>query len=263
MDLSSQLRAAILAQSLPTPSSSFLTTLTTARSPPLPLPSLLATAKSRLLACDLTSSSSSSILDRAALSNLPADIDNASVVELKLPRDIHVQVVDIENLSLSRWEQVEELEAIERGEKTRGREVIRVTAEDDNREQDTTLSGQAATQTATQQQQRAATNQSQSASSNIPPTAGRNTTHRLVLQDSQGKRVFAIELKRIDRVGVGKTCMGEKMLLRAGTTVARGTLLLTPESCVLLGGKIDAWHDTWMEGRLARLKEAVGSDRPR
>lgn len=184
-------------------------------------------------------------------------------MELKLPRDIHVQVVDIENLSLSRWEQVEELEAIERGEKTRGREVIRVTAEDDNREQDTTLSGQAATQTATQQQQRAATNQSQSASSNIPPTAGRNTTHRLVLQDSQGKRVFAIELKRIDRVGVGKTCMGEKMLLRAGTTVARGTLLLTPESCVLLGGKIDAWHDTWMEGRLARLKEAVGSDRPR
>lgn len=90
-------------------------------------------------------------------------------------------------------------------------------------------------------------------------SAGRNATHRLVLQDCKGVKVFALELKRME-VGVGKTNVGEKMLLKKGTVVARGTVLLEPEMCVLLGGKMEAWHRSWVEGRLARLKEAVGSN---
>lgn len=155
-----------------------------------------------------------------------------------------MQVVDVENLSLSVWEQVEELEAVERGERTRGREVVRVTAEDDDENE--------GSQTQTGTQRRAA----------ATATAGRNTTHRLVLQDRNGKRVFALEMRRMDRIGIGKTCMGEKVLLKAGTVVARGTVLLTPETCVFLGGKIEAWQKSWMEGRLTRLKESVTSDRP-
>lgn len=143
-----------------------------------------------------------------------------------------MQVLDIENLSLSVWEQVEELEAIERGERTRGREVIRVEADDDGQQE----SGRAGEVRA----------------------AGRNATHRLVVQDCKGTKVFALELKRIEGVGVGKTNIGEKMLLKAGTVVARGTILLEPKQCVLLGGKVEAWQKTWVEGRLARLKESVG-----
>ncbi|RFU80763.1 mediated genome instability rmi1 [Trichoderma arundinaceum] len=251
MDLIPQLRKAILTQSLPSPSQSFLTTLTTARTPPPPIPSLLATAKARLLASDLTNSTSSAIID-PSIPVFPPNIDSATVKEVKLTQNIHVQVLDIENLSLSRWEQVEELEAIERGERTRGRQVIRVVASEDG---DTEAENNAAGQTQASRTGAAATGAASS--------GGANAVHRLVLQDRQGKRVFAVELKRINGIGIGKTHIGEKMLLKTGTVVARGTVLLAPETCSLLGGKIDAWHDTWMEGRLARLKESVGADRPR
>lgn len=151
-----------------------------------------------------------------------------------------MQVVDIENLSLSRWEQVEELESIARGERTRGREIVRVEDEDEGNEPRS-------------QTQRPVVTEG---------VAGRNATHRLVVQDKLGKRMFAIEMERLEKIGVGKTLMGEKILLKKGLVVARGTLLLTGDKCVFLGGKVDAWQKSWTDGRLARLKEATGGDRP-
>ncbi|EHK23340.1 uncharacterized protein TRIVIDRAFT_36967 [Trichoderma virens Gv29-8] len=242
MDLVPQLRRAILAQSLPPPSQTLLATLTS-RSPPPPMPSLLATAKARLLASDLTNTSGT-VVD-TSMPAFPPNIDSAAVQNSSLPQNTHVQVLDIENLSLSRWEQVEELEAIERGERTRGRQVIRVTDEE-NGEADGSSSSAGQTQ----------------ASRAGAASGGTNAMHRLVLQDGRGKKVFAVELRRVGGIGIGKTHIGEKMLLKAGAVVARGTVLLTPETCTLLGGKIDAWHEAWMEGRLARLRESVGADRP-
>ncbi|KKP07731.1 hypothetical protein THAR02_00120 [Trichoderma harzianum] len=244
MDLIPQLRRAILSQSLPPPSQTLLTTLTS-RSPPPPIPSLLATAKARLLASDLTNTSGT-VVD-PSMPVFPPNIDSATVQESTIPQNTHVQVLDIENLSLSRWEQVEELEAIERGERTRGRQVIRVTDEE-NGEADGSSSSVGQTQA--------------SRAGNATASGGANAVHRLVLQDGRGKKVFAVELKRISGIGIGKTHIGEKILLRAGAVVARGTILLTPENCTLLGGKIEAWHEAWMEGRLARLRESVGADRP-
>ncbi|PTB62391.1 hypothetical protein BBK36DRAFT_1185187 [Trichoderma citrinoviride] len=226
MDLISQLRRSILALSLPAPSQTLLTTLTTSRSPPPPIQSLVATAKARLLASDLTSTS---LIDPSSIATFPPDIDSAGVAEAKLPQNVHVQVLDVENLSASRWEQVEELEAIERGERTRGREVIRVTAEEDDDGADSSTT---------------------QGSSSSTRAGGANA------------RVYAVELKRVAGIAVGKTLIGEKMMLRAGAVVARGTVLLAPETCVLLGGKVDAWHEAWLEGRLARLRESVGADRP-
>lgn len=223
MDLSGQLRAALAAQSLPSPSPSFLTTLTTSRTPPPPLPSLLATAKARILACDL-SSSIPALLD-ASLPCLPPSADDPRVEQVVLSTPVHVQLLDVENLAQSRWEQVEEIEAIERGEKTRGREVVRVANED----------------------------------SEAPAAAGGNATHRLVLQDAKGQRIYALEMTRMSaKIGVGKNLIGEKMLLRAGTVIARGTVMLTQDKVVFLGGKVDAWHENWTLTRLARLKEAGG-----
>ncbi|KAL7951278.1 hypothetical protein V8C42DRAFT_303609 [Trichoderma barbatum] len=248
MDLVPQLRRAILAQSLPPPSQVLLTTLTS-RSPPPPIPSLVATAKARLLASDLTNTTGA-VVD-PSIPVFPPNIDSATVQESSLAQNTHVQVLDIENLSSSRWEQVEELEAIERGERTRGRQVIRVTDEENN-EADTSSSSAGQIQAS-----RAGT-----AATTTPSSWGANAVHRLVLQDGRGKRVFAVELRRISGIGIGKTHIGEKILLKAGAVVARGTVLLTPETCTLLGGKIDAWHEAWIEGRLARLKESVGADRP-
>ncbi|ATY64698.1 mediated genome instability Rmi1 [Cordyceps militaris] len=223
MDLAEQLRASLAAQQLPPASASFLQTLIAARTPPPPRASLLATARARLLACDLCDGG---ILDAAAMASLPAAAADPGTTTTTLPRAVYVQVVDAENLSLSRWEQVEALEAAARG--TRGRQVV----------DDEALAAAAA--------------------------AGKNAVHRLVLQDCTGRTVYAVETARMPGIGIGTTNIGEKMLLSAGTVVARGTVLLTPDKTVFLGGRVDAWHEAWMSARLARLKAAAaaGADRP-
>ncbi|PHH82305.1 hypothetical protein CDD82_6413 [Ophiocordyceps australis] len=236
MDLAFQLRASLLAQSLPPPSTAFISSLVAARSPPPPLPSLLATARARLLACDLCSSS---LVDAALLCPLPAQLDAPA---LRLPRDVHVQVVDVENMSIPRWDQAQKLQAIAQGQEKRGRQVVRVQADAPD------APGASSS----------ASSSSSSAAAAAAAAAGANATHRLVLQDRQGTRVYAVELRRDMRIGIGKTNIGEKIVLRAGTSVARGIVLLSPETCLLLGGKVEAWHNAWVEGRLARLMEAVG-----
>ncbi|KAJ4135950.1 hypothetical protein NW768_003553 [Fusarium equiseti] len=237
MDPVNQLKASILAQNLPHPTPTFLNSLINARSPPPPINSLVATAKARLLAADLTSSA---IISTSAIQSFPPDVDSTTSREKRLPKPVHVQVLDIENLTLSRWEQVEEMEAVARGETTRGREVIRVTAEDDDDNEGT-------------QTQRPGGNRNTGG----PKPAGKNATHRLVLQDCKGTKIFALELRRHNGIGVGKTQIGEKIILKAGTLIARGMVLLEPDKMLILGGKIEAWQKTWVDGRLARLKEEI------
>lgn len=258
-----QLRTALAAQSLPPPSQSFLTTLVDSRTPPPPLASLLATAKARILACDLAQNPHTILDTSSSAASFPPDIANARAQETRLPRDVYVQVIDMENLSLSRWEQIEELEAIQRGEMTRGRQVIRVTADDGDAEEAARAAGTQMSRghnsQANQQQQAATATATATAAA---AAAARNAVHRLVLQDGRGQTVYAVEMRRMDRIGMGKTAMGEKLLLRAGAVVARGSVLLTPDKVVFLGGKVEAWQEAWASGRLARLKAAVGADRP-
>lgn len=212
-----------------------------------PLPALTATAKARLMATDITNAG---VLDATA-SAFPPDLSNPEVKETRLPRDILVQVLDIDNLTKSKWEQVEELEAIARGEQTRGREVIRLPTAGEEDEEGTVSS---------------ASTQIISTGPNLrggPPGSGttpKNSTHRLVLQDCTGQKVYGLELKRIDRIGVGTMNIGEKILLKKDTVVARGTVLLDPTMCTIFGGKVEAWQKAWVDGRLARLREALGSE---
>lgn len=225
------LQNALQPTSLPLPSLSWLHhNVLPTRHPPPPLASLLATARTRVLALDLTTPD---LLDAvyAATHILPrTQINNAEIGGVcRLARDVVVQVLDVENLSRSRWEQVEELEALERGEGTRGREVVRVEATPAD-EGDVPVVGGG---------------------------GGDKATHRLVLQDCAGQRVFAVELGRVERVGVGRTSMGEKMMLKKGTKIARGVVLLEGELCQVIGGKVEEWHREWVKERLGKLKGAV------
>ncbi|WQF78618.1 Putative RecQ mediated genome instability protein [Colletotrichum destructivum] len=243
MDLTTQIRSALNSQSFPTPSIPW-TTILTSRVPTPPLPSLIATAKARLLASDLTTAD---LLDPSSTAVLPKI--NPKTPEAVLPKNVPCQVLDIENLSLSRWEQVEELEAVARGEQTSGRRVVRLAAADDpdyDNLDDGPGPGPAGVGAGRQQQQL---------------QQRQNATHRLVLQDCKGQKVYAMELRRMERIGIGSTNIGEKIMLKKGTVIARGTVLLESNNCVLLGGKIDAWQKAWVEGRMARLKEAVESER--
>ena len=47
--------------------------------------------------------------------------------------------------------------------------------------------------------------------------------------------------------------IGCKLLLRSGTVVRRGMVMLTNDKCVVLGGKVEAWDKKWKDERKQRL----------
>ena len=139
-----------------------------------------------------------------------------------------MQVLDIEDIGRSRWSQLEAIEAAERGETTKGREVIRVVAGEEGLSE---------------------------------PEAGTEKgggPHKLLLQDTRGAKVYGFEVRPVERVGLGTTGIGMKMVLR-DVVVARGMVLLEPGGVVVLGGKIEGLHRVWKEGRKKGLREAVGA----
>ena len=133
-----------------------------------------------------------------------------------------MQVLSVEDMSKSRWEQIEAIEALERGEGTKGREIIRVAATEEGEDENAARDG---------------------------------GPHKLALQDAKGTRIYAIELKGVEGVGLGMS-MGCKMVLR-NVVVARGVVLLEPGTTSVLGGKIEGLHKAWKEGRKAELKAAI------
>ena len=139
-----------------------------------------------------------------------------------------VQVLRVEDMSKSRWEQIEAIEALERGEGTKGREIIRVAAPEDGTD-DPFASG-------------------------LSKGGG---PHKLLLQDTRGERVYGIELNSVEGVGLGMS-IGCKIVLR-GVIVARAVVLLEPRTTMLLGGKIEGLHKQWREGRKEELRKAIES----
>ncbi|KAF3763769.1 hypothetical protein M406DRAFT_323304 [Cryphonectria parasitica EP155] len=238
MSLASQILTQLQPHHIPPPSQEWLQTLVSSRNPPPPLNSLVMTAKTRLLASDLTTPG---LLDAAKIPTicLPEGVAAPTVKETRLGTDVYVQVVDIENLSKSRWDQVEALEAIERGEQTRGREVIRLP-----------VGGSEGDELAARREG-GTTTQADNAG------ASRNVTHRLLLQDCRRQQVYGLELVRLPEITIGSLNIGSKILLKKGTIVSRGVIMLEPSSCQFLGGKVDAWHKAWTSGLLARLREAA------
>lgn len=251
MNQALQIRSALAAEQLPAPSQAWLQSLV-AQQPPQQrsLPALVAAAKNQLLATDLMASG---LFDSASLPpGFPRELltsSAASVQETRLAHGVVVQVVDLENLSQSRWQQVQALEAIERGEQKRGREIIRVPIGGEE-------GGEGGDETGAESGRRPSGGGAAAASSG-PGPSDNSATHRLVLQDATGHTLFALELTRIYRISVSRLRIGEKLLLKAGTVVARGTLLLEPANVKFLGGQVESMHKTWLEGRLARLRAAA------
>jgi len=203
-----------------TPNETWLSDFLTTQRPTTPFPALIQTASFRLLASDITTS-----LTTGASTCLPPDVHNANVKERRLAGAIAVQVLAVEDMSKSRWEQIEAIEALERGEGTKGREIIRVVATEDGDDD---------------------------AGGNLQKGGG---PHKLLLQDAAGKRVYGIELKGLEGVGLGMS-IGCKMVLK-NAIVARGVVLMDATTTTVLGGKIEGLHKAWKEGRKTELKAAI------
>jgi RecQ-mediated genome instability protein 1 len=237
----SQLSSALTTQGLPAAHPSFLNTILTP--PPnqrlAPLAALTATAKHRLLSSDLTHPS----ILVTTTPCFPQSLSNATIASQTLRADTPVQVLDIEDLSRSKWEQIEALEMERKGEMTKGREVIRlVEAEPDASTQ--------ATQNQNQNQ-----NHNQAGKKSHGP-------FKLLLQDMSGQKVYGFELKRVEKVGYPPVMnIGCKVMLRRGCQVSRGMVLLEPAGVVVLGGKIEGLDKSWREERENTLRNTVTEGR--
>lgn len=226
-NLKSQIAALLTKSKSLTPNERWLTDFLATQRPSTPVTALVQTAQFRLLASDLTTS-----LIPSPNTCFPGDVGDATVMERRLARSIPVQVLGIEDMSMSRWEQIEAIEAVERGEGTKGREIIRVITTDE-----------------------------QNNNNDDRPISKGGGPHKLTLQDAAGKNIYGIELKAVEGIGLAMN-LGCKLLLTEAT-VARGVVLMEPTKVVMLGGKIETYHKSWKENRKAELKAAMGTESQR
>ncbi|EHY58534.1 hypothetical protein HRR83_007092 [Exophiala dermatitidis] len=229
---------------------------------PPPMPALLSTAHFRILTSDITTS----LRPTNSAEVLPADISDITVKERRLAGPVITQVLDVIDVGSSKWSQVEAIERVERGEEVRGREVIRTV--DDGNDEDAVSAAPAPAARAT-------------TTSNTRSTATATSLgpHKLLLQDAKGTKVLAFEVVKVPGIGVSTAAsasasvsaqqqqqgsnrsmvedpgmaIGCKILLKPGTVVRRGMVMLKPEDCVVIGGKVDAWDRKWKEERKKNL----------
>lgn len=287
--LHAQLANSLLARHNLPVSATWLTEFLSTRGPnaPPPLPALTSTAQFRVLASDIRTSLSPTPADL-----FPAGVDDVNVKDRRLEGTVVVQVLDVVDIGSSKWSQVEAIERVERGEEIRGREVIRSVAEDGPGVIDGSTAGgggNVVNNTAA-----AATSATGSnLSSTAPTTAKKLSTgpHKLLIQDAKGTQVLAFELIKIPKIALSISAsavssaapaaaaaasfsslnqgqqslqiddpgmfIGCKLLLKPGTSVRRGVVMLRPEDCVVLGGKVEAWDKKWKAERKARLTALV------
>lgn len=161
-----------------------------------------------------------------------------------LGESVFVQVLDIEDLGRSKWEQIEALEAERNGELKKGREIIRVAPAEDNDP----------SSAATQQP-----NTQASAAQTVS-----KGPFKLLLQDHKGVKIYAFELKKVEKIALPLgISIGCKVLLRKGCKVARGMVLLEPVNVLVFGGRIEGLDKGWRERREARLRKEVEADAAR
>lgn len=190
-----------------------------------PIVALQKTALFRILAADITTA-----VQCSPSTTFSPGIADPTIKDQRLPGPIAVQVLDVEDIGRSRWSQVEALEAQERGETTKGREVVRVLPEEGTADPDAP---------------QAAGIQAQS-----------HGPHKLLLQDATGTKAYALELRNVQGLDVGMA-IGTKLVL-TDVSVARGVIMLEPRCVEVLGGKVDAWDRKWRADRKKVLKEKAG-----
>ncbi|EPS43900.1 hypothetical protein H072_2150 [Dactylellina haptotyla CBS 200.50] len=219
--LSVQISSNILSTKSILPSQAWLTTFLSTQKPNLPLQSLCQTALYRLLASEISTS-----VQPTPENTFPPNIHDISVPQSLIKGPVVAQIVDVEDIGHSKYSQLEALESAERGEKTKGKEVIRVIpGEADDTDPD-----------------------------NLG-LSGVGGPHRLLLEDAKGTRVYGMEFKAIKDVSIGMN-IGSKVVLK-DVKALRGVLLLEPGNTTLVGGKVEELHKQWREDRKGKLKAAI------
>lgn len=202
------------------PTAAWMQSFLTTTRPNTPVPAMKQTAGFRLLASDITTS-----LNPPANSVFPQDILKGTIPSRIVTGPVVCQVLDIEDIGNSRWSQVEAIEARERGEMTKGREIVRVVEQEND-----------------------------DPSAAVAPIHSRGP-FKLLLQDAKGVKVYALDLRGIDGLNTNMT-IGVKLILK-NVDVRRAVIMLEPANVQILGGKLEALDKAWKEGRKERLMSAA------
>lgn len=73
---------------------------------------------------------------------------------------------------------------------------------------------------------------------------------------------MAWEKEKIEKMGLrDRECfIGMKVVLKKGSVVRRGMVMLERGHVNVLGGKVEAWDEAWKKGAKKRLMDAVSGD---
>lgn len=238
-----------------------------------PLPALTSTAHFRLIQTDFTTTLSA---ERQQLFH--KDIADVNRKDIAVQHDTLVQILNIQDISTSKYHQIEAIERIEQGEEVRGREIVRrVPGAMDDDEDDSNASNPYSGSTAVSTTTVRASAHTQSSNA---PRKGSTGPHKLLLQDVAGSKCWAFELSRIERItimtqdppttgvngasGIPRPVegmqIGCKMMLKRGTQIKRGLIMLTQSDVNVIGGKVELWDQKWRETRKARLQEELNKE---
>ncbi|POS84664.1 hypothetical protein EPUL_002768 [Erysiphe pulchra] len=256
LPIQNQITTLMASQGLPVLHPSFINSILTGSSSirQQPITAIVATVKHRLLCSDINKNSiknDNHILSPTS-SCLPIRIINNKQIEASiLNQDVFVQVLDVEDLGRSKWDQLESLEAEKRGETTKGREIIRTVVPAPSFEEEQEGLSTATSVTESNQPQ----NQNK-----ILEKQGKGP-FKLIVEDWRGTKTWALELKKVEKIGMPPTMnIGCKIWLRKGCKVARGMLLMEPTTVSIIDGKIDIRDKAWKNEREKILREALGEE---
>ncbi|GAB7337354.1 hypothetical protein MBLNU457_g2704t1 [Dothideomycetes sp. NU457] len=211
------------------PTQTWLSTFTPTIRSTTPLPALKKTALFRLLQSDIRTS-----LTASATNTLPASATDPTTKTSILHGTIPVQVLDIHDVGHSTWSQISLLEAAERGEMTKGREIIRLAPD--------AIDGSTA--------------DGDSGDNSAVGDSRARGPLKVLMQDINGVQIFGFELQRVE--ALGQLGIGAKVLLR-DVVVNRGVVLLEARTVEVLGGKVEAWDKAWRRGRIRELRRRIGA----
>jgi RecQ-mediated genome instability protein 1 len=202
------------------PTDKWLQSFVQSAKPSIPVAAQQKTALFRILTTDIRES-----VQSKSNGILPGDVSDPETRERQVGGPILVQVLDVEDIGHSRWSQHEAIEAQEKGEMTKGREIIRIVPETE-----TSDPGAVAR-----------------------PSEMSLGPHKLLLQDVKGTTAYGVVLDSVTGIGT-QMSIGSKLLL-SNVAIARGVMLLESRNIELLGGKVDAWDKKYREERKAVLKQ--------
>jgi len=227
--VSSNLAAQISAQIVTTksilPSQSWLLSFLSSQRPNnIPFQSLCQTALFRLLASEITVS-----IQSTPDSTFPQNVHDIEITLRRLKGPIPCQVVDVEDISRSKQTQLEVIESAERGEKMKGKEVIRIVPGEDG------FDGAA-----------------EAGDSEESKSFG---PHKLLLEDANGIRAFGFETSPVEGINMNMK-IGAKLVLKE-VKLSRGMFMLDGASTTVVGGKVDELHTKWREVRKQALKDKL------